>query len=176
VLAGLGPRRAETLAKRGIRTVEDLLYRLPAGYDDRRTLASVGSLAVGARATFAARVLGCGFGGWRGRGGRGGRMFEAVVGDESGTVELKWFRGGEALERSVRKGALLLVTGDVKRYRFAKEIQHPEVEVLAEPGATRRRRPSCRSGSFRAMRHPKGSTRARCAVRSRRRSPSTPTS
>ncbi len=135
VLAGLGPRRAEQLAKRGLRTVEDLLYRLPAGYDDRRSLASVGELAVGARVTFAARVLGCGVAGWRGRGGRSGRMFEAVVGDETGTVELKWFRGGEAIERSVRKGALLLVTGDVKRYRFSKEIQHPEVEVLAEPGA-----------------------------------------
>jgi ATP-dependent DNA helicase RecG len=134
VLAGLGPRRAETLARRGIRSVEDLLYRLPAGYDDRRSLASVGALAVGARVTFAARVLGCGFGGWRGRGGRSGRLFEAVVGDETGTVELKWFRGGEGLERTVRKGALLLVTGDVKRYRFSKEIQHPEVEVLAESG------------------------------------------
>jgi hypothetical protein len=47
VLAGLGPRRAEQLAKRGIHTVEDLLYRLPAGYDDRRTLASVGRSSVG---------------------------------------------------------------------------------------------------------------------------------
>ncbi len=137
VLAGLGPRRAEQLAKRGIRTVEDLMYRLPIGYDDRRSLASVDRLSVGARVTFAARVYGSGFEGWRGRGGRGGRMFEAVVGDETGaTIKLKWFRGGEALERTVRKGALLLVTGDVKRYRFDKEIQHPEVEVLAEPGAT----------------------------------------
>ncbi len=133
VLPGLGPRRAAQLAKRGVRSVEDLLYRLPAGYDDRRSLVTVGALEVGRRATFAARVLGSGFTGWRGR-GRGGRLFEAVVGDETGTVELKWFRGGEALERSVRKGALLLVTGDVKRYRFAKELQHPEVEVLADPG------------------------------------------
>jgi ATP-dependent DNA helicase RecG len=134
VLPGVGPRRAELLAKRGIRTIEDLLYRLPTAYDDRRALASVGSLEVGTRATFAARVLGSGFGGWKGRGGRGGRLFEAVVGDDTGTVELKWFRGGESLEKSVRKGALLLLTGDVKRYRFAKELQHPEVEVLAEPG------------------------------------------
>jgi hypothetical protein len=58
VLAGLGPRRAEQLAKRGIRTVEDLLYRLPVGYDDRRSLASVGSLKVGSHVTFAACVLG----------------------------------------------------------------------------------------------------------------------
>ncbi|MEM7411699.1 MAG: ATP-dependent DNA helicase RecG [Myxococcota bacterium] len=134
VLPGLGPRRAELLAKRGIRSVEDLLYRLPASYDDRRHLDTIGSLQVGRHATFVARVLGSGFAGWRGRGGRGGRLFEAVVGDETGTVQLKWFRGTEALERTVAKGALLLVTGDVKRYRFSLELQHPEVELLqAEP-------------------------------------------
>jgi len=137
VLAGLGPRRADQLAKRGMSTVEDLLYRLPAGYDDRRSLAGLGSLPVGARVTFAARVLGSAYSGWRGRGrGRGGRMFEATLGDEAGNVvQLKWFRGGEAIEKLVQKGALLLVTGDVKRYKFDKEIQHPEIELLAEPGA-----------------------------------------
>jgi ATP-dependent DNA helicase RecG len=135
VLAGLGPRRAAQLAKRDMSTVEDLLYRLPAGYDDRRSLASLGSLPVGARVTFAARVLGSAYSGWRGRGARGGRMFEATLGDETGTVQLKWFRGGEAIEKIVRKGALLLVTGDVKRYKYDKEIQHPEIELLAEPGA-----------------------------------------
>ena len=41
VFPGFGPRRAEVLAKRGVRTVEDLLYRLPTRYDDRRALASV---------------------------------------------------------------------------------------------------------------------------------------
>jgi ATP-dependent DNA helicase RecG len=129
-LPGLGPKRAEALAKREIRTVGDLLFHLPTGYDDRRSLAPVGELEVGRRATFVARVLGCGFGTWRGGRGRGGRMFEAVVGDDSGTVNLKWFRGGEAIQRLVQKDALLLVTGDVKRYRFSKELQHPEVEAL----------------------------------------------
>ena len=76
----------------------------------------------------------------------------------------------------MRKGALLLVTGDVKRYRFDKEIQHPEVEVLAEPGADAEERAARRSGSCRAMRHPKVSTRARCGARWRRRWPSTRTS
>ncbi|MGH0028347.1 MAG: ATP-dependent DNA helicase RecG [Myxococcota bacterium] len=134
-LPGLGPRRAEILAKRDLRCVGDLLFHLPTGYDDRRHLASVGELEVGRRATFVARVLGCGFGSWRGGRGRGGRMFEAVVGDDTGTVNLKWFRGGDAIQKVVRKDALLLVTGDVKRYRFSKELQHPEVE-LVDPEAS----------------------------------------
>jgi ATP-dependent DNA helicase RecG len=138
VLPGLGPRRAEGLERRGIRSVGDLLFHLPVRWEDRRSLVRVGDLEVGRRATFVARVLVCGYASWRGR--RGGRLFEAVVGDESGNVSLKWFRGGEAIARTVKKDALLLVTGEVKRYRFAKELQHPEIEVLrdesdgAEPG------------------------------------------
>jgi ATP-dependent DNA helicase RecG len=67
-----------------------------------------------------------------------------VIGDDTGTVNLKWFRGGEAVARSVRKDAFLLVAGEVKRYRFSKELQHPEVEVFeseAEARAAEARRP-----------------------------------
>jgi ATP-dependent DNA helicase RecG len=128
---GLGPKRAETLAKRGLGHVRDLLFHLPQAYDDRRALLSIDQLEVGRRATFVGKVLGCGFGSWRGGRGRGGRMFEAIVGDDTGTVTLKWFRGGEAIQKLVEKDAQLLVTGDVKRYRFSKELHHPEVEVFA---------------------------------------------
>jgi len=133
-LPGVGPKTADILARREMRTVTDLLFHLPARYDDRRALASVGDLEVGRRATFVARVLVADFASRRGRpGGRGGRMFQAVVGDESGTVNLKWFHGGEAISKLVRKDAWLLVTGDVKRYRFSKELLHPEIERLASP-------------------------------------------
>ena len=59
-------------------------------------------------------------------------MFEARVGDETGSVSLKWFRGGESLAKQVRKDVLLLVSGDVKRYRFDKELSHPEISVISE--------------------------------------------
>jgi ATP-dependent DNA helicase RecG len=133
VLPGIGPRRAEALARRDLRSISDLLFHLPTRYDDRRQLSSLGDLEVGRRATFVARVLVSDFVARRGRPGRrGGRMFEAVVGDDTGTVNLKWFHGGDAIASAARKGALLLVTGDVKRYRFSKEILHPEIERLAD--------------------------------------------
>ncbi|MDX1649069.1 MAG: ATP-dependent DNA helicase RecG [Myxococcota bacterium] len=127
-LPGVGPKRAEELARRGLRAVVDLLFHLPARYDDRRERVTVGELEVGRRATFVAEVRVADFVPGR----RGRRTFQAVVGDASGTVTLKWFRGGEAVQSSVRKGARLLVSGEVRRYRFSKELIHPEIDVLGE--------------------------------------------
>ncbi|MBW2233906.1 MAG: ATP-dependent DNA helicase RecG [Deltaproteobacteria bacterium] len=132
VLPGVGPKRAATFARRSLGCVADLLFHLPARYDDRRALLSVEALQVGLRATFVARVLLVDFVTSRGRGGRFRRVLQAVVGDDTGTVNLKWFHGGEALQGILTKGARILVTGDVRRYRFHKELLHPDVDVLGE--------------------------------------------
>ena len=126
-LPGVGPRRAEALARRGLCSVSDLLFLLPGRYDDRRSFALIGNLEVGRRATFLGEVQTADFVARRG-GGR--RLFQALVGDETGTVTLKWFRGGEALRGSLRKGRRIRVTGDVRRYRFALELIHPEIDLL----------------------------------------------
>ena len=131
-LAGIGPKRAQLLERRGFRSVADLLFHLPSRYDDRRSLVPVGQLEVGRRATFLARVLVSDFASQRGRGGRPRRVLQAVVGDDTGTVDLKWFQGGEALQSLLVKGTRLLVTGDVRRYRFTKELLHPEIEKLED--------------------------------------------
>jgi ATP-dependent DNA helicase RecG len=132
VLPGVGPKRAAAFARRALGNVADLLFHLPARYDDRRALQSVEALQVGLRATFVARVLLVDFVTSRGRGGRFRRVLQAVVGDDTGTVNLKWFHGGDALHGILTKGTRILVTGDVRRYRFHKELLHPDVDVLGE--------------------------------------------
>jgi ATP-dependent DNA helicase RecG len=132
-IPGVGPRRADALARRGLRSVANLLFHLPTRYDDRRALCTVGALEVGRRATFVARVLETKSGGSRGRGGRFRRTFRAKVGDGTGVAYLRWFHGTDQMKESVRPGATVLVTGDVKRYRFDREIVHPELERLAAP-------------------------------------------
>ena len=131
-LAGIGPRRAQQLAQRGLRSIADLLFHLPSRYDDRREAVRIGDLEVGRRATFSGEVKVADFGPRRGR----VRTFSAVLGDESGVLTLKWFRGGEAVAAHVKKGVRLRATGEVRRYKFSKEVIHPEIDFLrAAPGA-----------------------------------------
>jgi ATP-dependent DNA helicase RecG len=127
-LPGVGPRRAQQLAQRGLRTIADLLFHLPSRYDDRREQVRIGDLEVGRRASFEGEVKVADFGPRRGR----TRTFSAVLGDDSGVVTLKWFRGGESVATHVKKGVRLRATGDVRRYRFSKEVIHPEIDFLRE--------------------------------------------
>ncbi|MFQ5416347.1 MAG: ATP-dependent DNA helicase RecG [Myxococcota bacterium] len=131
VLPGIGPKRAETLARRGLATIADLLFHLPVRYDDRRALLPLADLEVGRRATCIGRVLVSGFVSSRGS-RRGRRPFEAVVEGGGASVRLKWFHGTDAIAAMAQKNALLLITGDVTRYRFDKQIVHPEIEPLTE--------------------------------------------
>lgn len=128
-ISGIGPKRAAAFERRGLATVSDLLFRLPARYDDRRHLVRIAELEVGRRATFAAQVRTADLVPGRGKTGAFRRVLHAIVSDETGSIELKWFRGGDAILPSLRKGAHVLVTGEVTRYRFSKQLLHPEVEV-----------------------------------------------
>jgi len=40
--------------------------------------------------------------------------------------------GGESIARNLNQGDRLLITGDIVRYRFSKEIVHPEIERLED--------------------------------------------
>jgi ATP-dependent DNA helicase RecG len=133
-LPGVGPKRADALSRRGIRSVAHLLFHLPSRFDDRRALARIADLEVGRRATFVGRVLTTDSGGSRTRGGRYRPTFKALLGDDGGTVLLRWFHGVDSMREMVRKGTTFLVTGDVKRYRFDKEVVHPELERLEGAG------------------------------------------
>src|SRR5260221_14359475 len=46
-MTGIGPKRAEALEAKGIRIVEDLLFHLPARYQDWRERRKVGELEAG---------------------------------------------------------------------------------------------------------------------------------
>ena len=128
-LKGVGPRLAEKLAKLDIHTVEDLLYVLPHRYEDRRQFSKISHLRDGVHEVFSGEILACGEA-TTSRSRR--KIFEAVVGDGSGQITLKWFHyRKEWMTKRFIAGRRAVFTGEVKRYGAMREIHHPDVEFLA---------------------------------------------
>jgi len=128
-IKGAGPKLAEALARKGINTTEDALYLLPNRYEDRRELRAVAKLRPGFVEVFHAEVISADAVATRG----GRRFFEAIVGDESGSITLKWFHYNPAwMKKAWKPGRKGIFTGEVAQYGFQKEVHHPDVEWLAE--------------------------------------------
>jgi len=125
---GVGPKLAKLFEKKGIRTVEDALYFIPRCYEDRRNLKKISELRTGRKETGVGEILLSGMAFYQ---NQRKRIFEAVVGDGSGTLTLKWFHGNERyLRERFKKGRRLIFSGEVAWFRDHREIHHPDVELV----------------------------------------------
>jgi ATP-dependent DNA helicase RecG len=124
-LKGVGPKRADAFQRMGIVTARDLLYHVPRRYDDASTVSPIGRLDVGQDATAVGRVRSKGVIPTR----KGLRIFQAVLEDESGMITAAW-PGQPWLDRKIREGDTLLVTGPV-RFFHGRQIQPREMTVVA---------------------------------------------
>lgn len=123
---GVGPKIALLLEKKGIKTVEDMLYFLPRRYEDRRYVRSVSQLRPGKKETIVGNVINTVVKGYRYR-----KVFEVTIGDGTGLLRAKWFRGNFAyLKKTFNTGERFILTGDVKINFFDKNMIHPDFEKL----------------------------------------------
>ena len=113
-LKGVGPKTAEAAAEAGMRTVGDLLYRVPRRHRDLR-VRRLGDLQAGETATVQVEVLGS-----QPRPFRRGRlrMVSVKVGDETGHVRATWFNQPWIASKLV-PGTELLLTGKYSGRGFA---------------------------------------------------------
>ena len=130
MVKGVGPQRAELLAKRGIHTLEDLLNYLPFRYEDRIHFSRIKDVQPGGTYTLRARVM-------SGQAVRGmyGRdaIYHLLVQDDSGSLPCKFFHGGY-LEDRLKPGQQLILHGKVEidKLRPARrEMVNPQIEVLS---------------------------------------------
>ncbi|MEO8735024.1 MAG: ATP-dependent DNA helicase RecG [Edaphobacter sp.] len=123
----VGERVADALAKRGVETVEDLLYHLPFRYEDRLNPLPISGLKPGAMASVIGEVRGTVL-----LKTRSMRLFEMTVGQGLSTVKCMWFHG-EYLRDKFRAGQMVALYGRVEASRSSagrfKMIQ-PQFEIL----------------------------------------------
>jgi ATP-dependent DNA helicase RecG len=130
MLKGVGPQRAELLAKRGIHTIEDLLGYLPFRYEDRLHFSQIKDVRPNQIFTLKVRVAsGQAVRSMRGR----DAIYHLLVQDETGSLPCKFFHGGY-LEGRLKPGQLLVLHGkaEVDRLRPARiEMINPQFELLS---------------------------------------------
>jgi ATP-dependent DNA helicase RecG len=127
---GIGPRLADVLAAKGLRTVDDLLHYLPFRYEDRLNPRSVAELRAGETATVIAEVRNSGL--FRTR-----RMpiFQLTVGQGRNRLKCLWFNAAYLQDR-FQPGQMLALYGKVEEDRDGGlQIVQPQFEILGDINA-----------------------------------------
>jgi ATP-dependent DNA helicase RecG len=129
---GVGPRIAEILAAKGIRTVDDLLHYLPFRYEDRLNPRGIGELRPGEMATVIAEVRSSGL--FRTR-----RMpiFQLTVGQGRTRLRCLWFNA-TYLKDKFEPGQMIALYGKVEEDSHTRELEiiQPQFEILGESNGT----------------------------------------
>jgi ATP-dependent DNA helicase RecG len=131
---GVGERIGQELGRRGVATVEDLLYHLPFRYEDRLNPRPLADLKAGEVVSVIGEVRGAIL-----LRTRGAPIFEIVVGQGLSTVKCLWFHG-QYLQGKFHVGQMVAVYGRLEQSRSGgagkfKMVQ-PTFELLPDPAAT----------------------------------------
>ena len=129
-IKGVGPAMATKLARLGIRTPIDLLFHLPARYEDRSRVTSIAALRPGEASSIDCEVVSTHIAYGR------RRSLICKVRDDSGVATLRFFHFSAAQKNSLRDGARLRCFGEATAGRSGLEMFHPEYQLESAQTAT----------------------------------------
>jgi len=125
-LKGVGPRLAQRLQRLNIETVQDLLFHLPARYQDRTRIVALGALRPGDEAVVQGEVLHADI-------QRGRRpMLLVRIGDGTAMLTLRFFHFSERQRQGLERGRQLRCYGEVRRGVTSLEMIHPEYQTVED--------------------------------------------
>lgn len=128
-LKGVGPQRAETLNKElQIFTFGDFLQHYPFRHEDRSKFYKISELKpdlpyvqiIGEFKSF--KTIGL---------GRKSRLV-GVFADDTGLIEIVWFKGASWIQKSLTIGVKYVLFGKATSFGGKLNITHPEVEIQTE--------------------------------------------
>jgi ATP-dependent DNA helicase RecG len=130
-LPGVGPRRAALLASElSVRTVGDLLRLYPFRYIDRSSIQRIADVrSDAAYVQILARVVSADLA------GKGGKRLSVVVQDDSGQMELVFFRGVKYTADRLKPGSVFLFFGKPTAFNGRLNMVHPEIDFPPAEGA-----------------------------------------
>ena len=126
---GIGSLRAALLEKElGLKTILDLLHFYPFRYEDRSRFYKIKDLngeMPGVQIRGKIRTV-------QTIGGGRKKRFVAYLADDTGDIELVWFKGVEWIMKKVVPGIEYVVFGKPSRFGKKLNIAHPEIELASQ--------------------------------------------
>jgi ATP-dependent DNA helicase RecG len=129
---GVGPQRAEALAREGVSTLEDLLFHVPMRYEDRRQLGRIADLRPGMKVSVSGTIEVAGL-----RRARRLTLYEVRIADGSGRLKALWFNQ-PFLKDTLPRGAQVVLYGTVEPDAYGSRqlmMSSPQYEKIESEDA-----------------------------------------
>ena len=132
-LPGIGEKRAALLEKElGIRTFGDMLYTFPYRYIDRSKVYSISEIdSASAYIQLRGKIIRTSTSG----SGKTTRLV-ATLRDESGTIDLVFFKGLKWIQEKISPSREYIVFGKPSLFNGVWNMVHPELEPVGESGTS----------------------------------------
>ncbi|MGB5693825.1 MAG: ATP-dependent DNA helicase RecG [Flavobacteriaceae bacterium] len=128
-LKGVGPGRAELLrSELGIHTYDDLLHHFPNRYIDKTRYYKIGELS---RTESEVQIIGQ-VTEVKTVDQKVGKRLVARFEDETGSLELVWFRGQKWIAKNLKTHQKYVIFGKVNWFSNRFSMPHPDMELLDE--------------------------------------------
>jgi len=128
-LKGVGPGRAEVLRKElGIQTYQDLIHLFPNRYIDRTRFYKISELqASNAEIQIVGQITG-----FKEMGQKRGKRLVATFRDDTGYLELVWFRGHKWIREQLKTHTDYVIFGKINLFNGVFSMPHPDIELKSD--------------------------------------------
>lgn len=123
-LKGIGEKRVELFHKLGVFNIQDLLYHLPRGYEDRTDIREISELSEGESVCVRVYPAG-GIRSFRAR--TGARVTQMHMSDGTGMMNVTWFNS-PFIEKTLREGGVFILFGKIGFRGRIPEMINPVIE------------------------------------------------